>query len=65
MTIDETHKIVNDIYAKNVVIIIKGFRDNDDKNEMSYDFEEVFDEDKPDGYCISLVKVAETSGRKK
>ena len=55
MTIEETHKIVNDIYAKNVDIIIKGFRDNDDKNEMSFDFEEVFDDDKTMGSMIDFL----------
>ena len=55
MTIEETHKIVNDIYAKNVDIIIKGFRENDDKNEMSFDFEEVFDEDKTMGSMIDFL----------
>lgn len=44
MKTEETIESVNKIYQNNFQQIIIGFRENNDINELSYDIEEVFDE---------------------
>jgi hypothetical protein len=42
MKIEETHSNVNETYKVNFPNIIKGFRDNNDPDELSYNLEELF-----------------------
>ena len=45
MKIEETHHNVNEIYSNNFEQILKGFRENNDVDEISYDLEEVWEDD--------------------
>lgn len=44
MKIEENIRIVNETYKVNFPKIIKGFRENNDIDELSYNLEEIFDE---------------------
>ena len=45
MKIGEIHQKVNEIYSNNFELILKGFRENFDVEEISYDLEEVYEDD--------------------
>tara|TARA_Y100000768_G_scaffold291105_1_gene225172 strand:- start:674 stop:967 length:294 start_codon:yes stop_codon:yes gene_type:complete len=49
ISIEKIHGTVNETYKNNFPKIIKGFRENNDPNELSYDFEEVFEENQTIG----------------
>ena len=55
MKIEETHHDVNEIYSNNFEQILKGFRENNDVDEISYDLEEVFEDDSTLGSLIDFL----------
>jgi hypothetical protein len=55
MNIEETHQRVNEIYSNNFELILKGFRENNDINEISYDLEELYDEEKSLGCLLDYL----------
>lgn len=55
MNIKETHQRVNEIYSNNFELILKGFRENNDVDEMSYDLEEVYEEESTLGGLIDYL----------
>ncbi len=55
MNIEETHQRVNEIYSNNFELILKGFRENNDINEISYELEELYDEEKSLGCLLDYL----------
>ena len=55
MKIEETYQNVNEIYSNNFEQILKGFRENNDVDEISYDLEEVFEDDNTLGSLIDYL----------
>lgn len=55
MKIENTHKAVNDVYSANFNLILKGFRENGDIDELSYDLEEVYEDDNTLGSLIDYL----------
>lgn len=55
MKIEATHKSVNDVYSANFNLIIKGFRENGDRDELSYDLEEVYEDDETLGALFDYL----------
>lgn len=55
MKIEETTQIVNEIYSNNFELILKGFRENNDIDEISYDLEEVYEDDKTLGCLLDYL----------
>ena len=55
MNIEETHQNVNEIYSNNFELILKGFRENNDIDEISYDLEEVYEDDKTLGCLLDYL----------
>lgn len=55
MTIDELHKKVNELYQGNYDVMLKGFRDNIDQDEISYDIEEVYEDTQSFGDLIEYL----------
>lgn len=55
MNIKETHQRVNEIYSNNFELILKGFRENNDADEMSYDLEEVYEDESTLGGLIDYL----------
>jgi hypothetical protein len=46
---------VNEIYTQNFIVIIKGFRENNDVNELSYDLEEVYEDNQTLGDLMDYL----------
>jgi len=55
MNIEESHQRVNEIYSSNFELILKGFRENNDIDEISYDLEEVYEDDKTLGCLLDYL----------
>ena len=55
MNIEESHQRVNEIYSNNFEFILKGFRENNDIDEISYDLEEVFEDDNTLGCLVDYL----------
>ena len=55
MNIEESHQRVNEIYLNNFEFILKGFRENNDIDEISYDLEEVFEDDNTLGCLVDYL----------
>jgi len=46
---------VNEIYTQNFIVIIKGFRENNDVDELSYDLEEVYEDNQTLGDLMDYL----------
>ena len=55
MNIEESHQIVNEIYSNNFELILKGFRENNDVDEISWDLEELYEEEKSMGCLLDYL----------
>ena len=55
MNIEETHQRVNEIYSNNFELILKGFRENNDVDEISWDLEELYEEEKSMGCLLDYL----------
>lgn len=55
MNIEETHQNVNEIYSNNFKRIIKGFRDDNADDELSWDLEIVHEESECLGDLIDFL----------
>ena len=55
MNIEESHQRVNEIYSNNFELIIKGFRENNDVDEISWDLEELYEEEKSMGCLLDYL----------
>lgn len=55
MNIEESHQRVNEIYSNNFELILKGFRENNDVDEISWDLEELFEEEKSMGCLLDYL----------
>jgi len=55
MNIEETHQKVNEIYSNNFELVIRGFRENNDIDEISHDLEIVYDDDRTLGCLIDYL----------
>ena len=55
MNIEESHQRVNEIYSNNFEFILKGFRENNDIDEISYDLEVVFEDDNTLGCLVDYL----------
>jgi hypothetical protein len=55
MNIEESHQRVNEIYSNNFELILKGFRENNDVDEISWDLEELYEEEKSMGCLLDYL----------
>lgn len=55
MNIEESHQRVNEIYSNNFELILKGFRENNDVDEISWDLEELYEEEKTMGCLLDYL----------
>jgi hypothetical protein len=55
MNIEQTHQRVNEIYSNNFELILKGFRENNDVDEISWDLEELYEEEKSMGCLLDYL----------
>ena len=55
MNIEESHQRVNEIYQNNFELILKGFRENNDVDELSWDLEELYEEEKSMGCLLDYL----------
>jgi len=55
VNIEESHQRVNEIYSNNFELIIKGFRENNDVDEISWDLEELYEEEKSMGCLLDYL----------
>jgi|OM-RGC.v1.032532642 hypothetical protein len=55
MTINELHTKVNELYQNNFDTMLKGFRENIDQDEISYDIEEVYEDTQSLGDLIDYL----------
>ncbi len=55
MNIEESHQRVNEIYQNNFELILKGFRENNDVDEISWDLEELYEEEKSMGCLLDYL----------
>lgn len=55
MNIEESHQRVNEIYSNNFKLILKGFRENNDVDEISWDLEELYEEEKSMGCLLDYL----------
>jgi len=55
MTINELHAKVNEVYQNNFDTMLKGFRENTDQDEISYDIEEVYEDTQSLGDLIDYL----------
>lgn len=55
MKIEQTHQNVNETYSNNFELILKGFRENNDIDEISYDLEEVYEDDNTLGCLLDYL----------
>ncbi len=54
MTRNELNSKVNELYQNNFDTMLKGFRDNTDQDEISYDIEEVYEDTQSFGDLIDF-----------
>ena len=55
MNIEESHQRVTEIYSNNFELILKGFRENNDVDEISWDLEELYEEEKSMGCLLDYL----------
>ena len=55
MNIEESHQRVNEIYSNNFELILKGFRENNDVDGISWDLEELYEEEKSMGCLLDYL----------